>query len=262
MCRLLGYLGSPVSLETLLYKPEYSLIVQSDQPREMLSEEVNVDGFGVGWYDSQKETEPFTYKSTLPIRNEINLPNLSRYVQSGCVLAYVRSVTSGQVLDLSNCQPYDYQSLLFIHNGAIDNFRQTLYRPIRKVLSDEIYQWIEGTTDSEHIFALLLNHWQANPGKSLEQALHVTLLELQQLAQNYQTNISANVVISDGHRLIASRFSTKSPAPSLYTIADDPNSPKSVIIASEPMFAGNWISCPENSIISVGQDCDIRIEHI
>ncbi|MHC5718255.1 MAG: ergothioneine biosynthesis protein EgtC, partial [Nostoc sp.] len=27
MCRLLAYLGSPVSLEHLLYKPEHSLIV-------------------------------------------------------------------------------------------------------------------------------------------------------------------------------------------------------------------------------------------
>ncbi|NJM69489.1 MAG: ergothioneine biosynthesis protein EgtC [Scytonema sp. RU_4_4] len=262
MCRLLAYLGSPVSLEPLLYKPEHSLVVQSYQPREMLSGVVNADGFGVGWYHPQKETEPFTYKNTLPIWNDINLPSLSRYVESGCVLAYVRSATPGQALDLSNCQPYQYQRLLFIHNGRINKFRQTLYRPIRNLLSDEIYQWIGGTTDSEHIFALLLNQWQANPGKSLEQALQKTLLQLQELAQSYQTYVLANVVISDGHRLIASRFSTKSPAPSVYWIADDPNFPQSVIIASEPLFAGNWISCPENSIISVGEDCDIRIEQI
>ncbi|MHC5729947.1 MAG: ergothioneine biosynthesis protein EgtC, partial [Nostoc sp.] len=41
MCRLLAYLGSPVSLEHLLYKPEHSLIVQSYQPREMTSGVVN-----------------------------------------------------------------------------------------------------------------------------------------------------------------------------------------------------------------------------
>ncbi|MBW4633494.1 MAG: ergothioneine biosynthesis protein EgtC [Iphinoe sp. HA4291-MV1] len=262
MCRLLAYLGSPVLLEPLLYKPEHSLIVQSYQPREMLCGVVNADGFGVGWYHSQKETEPFTYKSTLPIWNEINLPNLSRYVESGCVVAYVRSATLGQALDLSNCQPYQYQRLLFIHNGRIDKFRQTLYRPIRNQLSDEIYQLIKGTTDSEHIFALLLNQWQANPGKSLEQALQITLLQLQELAQSYQTYVSANVIISDGHRLIASRFSTKSPAPSLYWITNHSTFPKSVIIASEPLFAENWISCSENSIISVGEDCDITIEQI
>lgn len=262
MCRLLAYLGSPVSLEPLLYKPEHSLIVQSYQPKEMLSGVVNADGFGIGWYDVKKDAEPFIYKNTLPIWNDINLPSLCRYVESSCVVACVRSATPGQALDFSNSNPFKYQHLLFTHNGLIKKFRQTLYRPIRNSLSDEIYQSIGGTTDSEHIFALLLNQWQANPGKSLEQALHATLLTLSELAEHYQTYVLANVIISDGNRLIASRFSTKSPAPSLYWLHDNPTFPQSVIIASEPLFAGNWTSFPENSIISVEHDCDIRITQI
>jgi glutamine amidotransferase len=262
MCRLVAYFGSPIPLEPLLFEPEHSLIVQSYQPREMLSGVVNADGFGVGWYHRQRDTEPFTYKNTLPIWNDVNLPSLSRYIESGCVLAYVRSATAGQALDFSNCQPFKYQHLLFTHNGRIDKFRQTLYRPIRNQLSDEIYQSISGTTDSEHIFALLLHQWLANPGKSLEQALHITLITLSKLAEQYQTYVLANVMITDGHRLIASRFSTKSPAPSLYWLQDDSTFPESVIIASEPLFPGDWTSVPENSIISVREDCDIRIEQI
>lgn len=262
MCRLLAYLGSPISLQPLLYEPEHSLIVQSYQPREMLSGVVNADGFGVGWYHPQKDTEPFTYKNTLPIWNDINLPSLSRYVESGCLLSYVRSATAGQALDFSNCQPFQYQRLLFIHNGRVEKFRQTLYQPIRKLLNDEIYQWIGGTTDSEHIFALMLSQWQANPGKTLEQALHITLLKLAEMAKKHQTDVSANLVISDGDRLIASRFSTKSPAPSLYWTGNDPTFPNGVIIASEPLSGDNWNFCPENSIISVGENGDIRIEQI
>ncbi|OUL33596.1 ergothioneine biosynthesis protein EgtC [Nostoc sp. T09] len=262
MCRLLAYLGSPVSLEKLLYTPEHSLIVQSYQPREMLSGVVNADGFGMGWYHQQKDTEPFIYKNTLPIWNDQNLPSLSRYVESGRILAYVRSATPGQALDFSNSQPFKYQRLLFTHNGRIDKFRQTLYRPIRDRLSNEIYQSIQGSTDSEHIFALLLHHLQANPGKSIEQALHITLLQMGEWAKEYQTYVYANVVISDGDRLIASRFSTKSPAPSLYWLQDDPTFPGAVIIASEPLFTGNWTACQENSIISVGEDCDIQFEQI
>lgn len=262
MCRLLAYLGSPVSLEHLLYTPEHSLIVQSYQPREMLSGVVNADGFGMGWYHPQKDTEPFIYKNILPIWNDQNLPSLSRYVESRHILAYVRSATPGQALDFSNSQPFHYQRLLFTHNGRIEKFRQTLYRPIRNQLSDEIYQSIQGSTDSEHIFALLLQHLQANPGKSVEQALHITLLQLREWAEEYQTDVSANIVISDGDRLIASRFSKKSPAPSLYWLRDDPSFPKAVIIASEPIFTGNWTDFPENSIISVGVDCDIQCEQI
>lgn len=79
-----------------MYKSEHSLIVQSYQPREMTSGVVNADGFGVGWYHIQKDTDPFIYKNTLPIWNDINLPSLSRYVESKSVLAYVGSATPGE----------------------------------------------------------------------------------------------------------------------------------------------------------------------
>ncbi|WP_414552115.1 ergothioneine biosynthesis protein EgtC [Anabaena sp. CCY 0017] len=262
MCRLLAYLGSPVSLEDILYKPEHSLIVQSYQPREMTSGVVNADGFGVGWYHSQKHTDPFTYRNTLPIWNDLNLPHLSRYVESKCVLAYVRSATPGQALDFANCQPFNYQQQLFIHNGYIENFRKTLHRKIRSILSPDFYEQINGNTDSEHIFALLLSQSQINKHRPPESALRNTLVTLLEMAKRHQVQASANIVFSDGNRLIASRFSTNVPAPSLYYLKDHQNFPKSVFIASEPLFTGNWTACPENSIISVEEDCDIQIKPI
>ncbi|MFS0517078.1 ergothioneine biosynthesis protein EgtC [Nostoc sp. UIC 10607] len=262
MCRLLAYLGSPVSLEYLLYKPEHSLIVQSYQPREMTSGVVNADGFGVGWYHSQKDIEPFIYKNILPIWNDINLPSLSRYVESKCVLAYVRSATSEQAVDFANCQPFNHQQQLFIHNGRIENFRKTLHRKIRSTLTPDFYEKINGSTDSEHIFALLLSQSKINKHRPLEYALRTTLLTLLEMAKRYQVEASINVIFSDGHRLIASRFATTSPAPSLYWIRDDPTFLKSVIIASEPLFIGNWNAFPENSIITVEADCEIQIEQI
>ncbi|MEH2053047.1 ergothioneine biosynthesis protein EgtC [Nostoc sp.] len=262
MCRLLAYLGSPVSLEHLLYKPEHSLIVQSYRPREMLSGVVNADGFGVGWYHHQKDTDPFIYKNTLPIWNDINLPSLSRYVESKCVLAYVRSATPGQAVDFANCQPFNHQQQLFIHNGRIENFRKTLHRKIRSALTQEFYEKINGSTDSEHIFALLLSQSQINKHRPPEYALRSTLLTLLEMSKRYQVEASLNVIFSDGNRLIASRFATTSPPPSLYWIRDDPTFPKSVIIASEPLFIGNWIACPENSIISMRIDGEIQIEQI
>ncbi|RCJ35336.1 ergothioneine biosynthesis protein EgtC [Nostoc minutum NIES-26] len=262
MCRLLAYLGSPVSLEHLLFKPEHSLIVQSYQPREMSSGVVNADGFGVGWYHSQKDTEPFIYKNTLPIWNDINLPSLSRYVESKCILAYVRSATLGQAIDFANCQPFNYHQQLFIHNGRIENFRKTLHRKIRSILTPDFYEKINGNTDSEHIFALLLSQSQNNKHRPPEYALRNTLIALLEMAKRNQIEASANIIFSDGNRLIASRFATTSPAPSLYWLRDDPTFPNSVIIASEPLFIGNWNTCPENSIISVREDCDIQIEQI
>jgi ergothioneine biosynthesis protein EgtC len=261
MCRLLAYIGSSTSLERLLYEPEHSLIVQSYQPREMLSGVVNADGFGMGWYDD-KNIEAFTYRNILPIWNDVNLQNLSRYINSRNLLAYVRSATLGQALDFSNCQPFQHDNLLFIHNGKIDNFKKTLYREIRSLLSNDIYSGIAGSTDSEHIFALILNRLEKHPHESLKQSLCMTLLQIKDLTKTFETSVLANLIISNGKSLIASRYATKSPAPSLYWLKNAYQFPSSVIIASEPLFDDNWCEVPENSIMTVGEDCGIGIEQM
>lgn len=268
MCRLMAYLGRPILLDRLLLKPEHSLIVQGYEPREMTSGVVNADGFGIGWYHPENNTDPFTYKNQLPIWSDINLPQLSRYIESGCMLGCVRSATPGQAVDLSNCPPFGDRRILGIHNGFIDNFRKTLYRPLRNRLADEFYQQIGGTTDSEHIFALFLStldvtadhHKQTHP--PLTAALSSTLATLTELAKPQGVKFSANLVLSDGHQLVASRFANQSAAPSLYWLRDDPNFPESVIIASEPLFDGDWNSLPEESIITVGENLDININQI
>ena len=262
MCRLLAYLGSPIQLDYLLEKPEHSLIVQSYQPREMTAGLLNADGFGIGWYHPEKQTAPYIYKNVLPIWSDINLPQLSRYIESNCILGYVRSATPGLPVDLINCQPFYHEQLLFIHNGYIDNFRQTLYRPIRNSLNDYTYQSVDGTTDSEHIFALILSELQTEPNYSLQQALVNALKKLNQLAKLHDTNFSANLVLSNSRQLIACRYSNRQQSPSLYYLQDDPLYPNAVIVASEPMFAGNWNSCPEKSLISVGENLDVSINFI
>ena len=259
MCRLMGYLGTPVQLDRLLYKPEHSLIVQSYQPREMTAGLLNADGFGVGWYHADRQTEPFTYKNTLPIWNDINLPSLSRYVESGCVLGSVRSATPGLAIDLSNCQPFQQGQLLALHNGFINRFRQTLYRPMRDRLSDAAYQSIAGSTDSEHIFALLLHELEQQPTLSLTAALCQALTVLAQLAAPEKVSISANMLISDGQQLVASRLGFHTASPTLYWLRDDPLFPDAVLVASEPLFKGNWQTCPPSSLLTVSPDLNVQI---
>ena len=264
MCRLLGYLGLPISLESLLAQPSHSLIVQSYQPREMTAGLLNADGFGIGWYHSRQSTsrqsiEPFTYKNVLPIWNDVNLSSLGRYIESGCMVANIRSATPGQAIDLSNCQPFQHDQLLAIHNGYIDNFRQTLCRPIRQELCDEVYQRVRGGTDSEHIIALVVNHLHLVPDLTLAQALEKTLVTLEGMSEAYETGISANLVFTDGQQLVACRFACRGkdvdiPAPSLYWLRDDRQFPASVIVASEPCFEGDWTTFPEHSIITFNQD--------
>jgi ergothioneine biosynthesis protein EgtC len=258
MCRLLAYLGDPVQLERLLYDPQHSLVVQSYQPREMVGALLNADGFGVGWYDADRQ--PYAYRHTIPIWNDINLPSLSRYIRSGCMLAYVRSATPGLAVDLSNCQPFQHQSLMAVHNGYIDRFRHTLLRPIRERLSDKAYHAVQGTTDSEHMYALFLDAYSATGNlRSAFQQMLETMLEL---AAQYQTDFSANFVISDGQQLIASRFANRDCVPTLYWLNTDPSLPNSILIASEPFFEGDWQAFPDRALLTVDHDCIPQIESL
>ncbi|HEX2419812.1 MAG TPA: ergothioneine biosynthesis protein EgtC, partial [Micromonosporaceae bacterium] len=51
MCRHLLWLGQSVTLSALLLDPPHSLLRQSWAPRDMRGGgTINVDGFGVGWY--------------------------------------------------------------------------------------------------------------------------------------------------------------------------------------------------------------------
>ncbi|MBW4419130.1 MAG: ergothioneine biosynthesis protein EgtC [Myxacorys californica WJT36-NPBG1] len=264
MCRLLGYLGSPISLEQVLSQPEHSLIVQSYQPKEMKSGVVNADGFGVGWYDSDRESESFTYKNTVPIWSDVNLPSLSRYVESHCLLANVRSATAGIAVDLSNCQPFQYGQILSMHNGLIKDFRHTLYRPICDRLSDAAYQWVKGSTDSEHMIALLIDELETS--STLIQALHHMLKVLTELGEKHQTPFSANFILSDGQQLVGSRYAYQLDSPSLYYLKDEPvkdhSVSNSVLIASEPLFEGNWESLPDRCLFTVHHDLTIDIQSV
>jgi ergothioneine biosynthesis protein EgtC len=260
MCRLLAYLGEPIQLERLLYDPQHSLVVQSYQPREMTGGLLNADGFGIGWYDGDRPAMPYRYRHTLPIWNDVNLPPLSRYIRSGCILANVRSATPGIAVDLSNCQPFQHGPLSAIHNGYIDRFRQTLLRPIRERLSHATYATIEGSTDSEHMYGLFLDAYAATAdlGQAFKQMLAVML----ELADKYHTDFSANFVITDGQTLIASRFANRDPVPSLYWLQAEPSLPNSILIASEPFFDGNWQTFPHRSLLTVAHDHTLTIESL
>ena len=262
MCRLLAYLGNSIQLDRVLLKPEHSLVVQSYKPQKMTAGLLNADGFGIGWYDTKPHNPPFSYRNVLPIWNDSNLPQLARYIESNCYLGYVRSATSNLSVDIINCQPFNHQNLLFIHNGFIDDFRKTLYRPIRNSLDDFAYQRIEGTTDSEHIFALVVNELESNNQISLKQALSNTIEHLIELAEPDKIDFSANIVLSNGKELTACRYSNRDASPTLYYIKDALQYPDAVIVASEPMFEGDWIGVPEKSIIGVTENLEISLNSI
>jgi glutamine amidotransferase len=249
MCRLFGYLGNNIQLDELLYKKERSLYHQSYNPKELKSGVVCADGVGIGWYDEAGEA--FIYRNTIPMWNDSNLEELSHYVKSNCAIGYVRLAGTGQTLDISNSHPFRSGKLLFVHNGEIANFLETLYRPIRDSLSDSTYRLIKGITDSEHIFALLVETWQSSPESTLLEALRATLQRVSDLAREYDTSFSANIIVTDGNAIAASRYAYQMEAPTLYWSTNDVNHPTQLIVASEPLSSDNWCAFPPQSTLFV-----------
>ena len=134
---------------------------------------------------------------------------------------------------------------------------------MRSLLSDAAYQSIHGTTDSEHLFALFCDRLDRNPNASLADAMAETLeivAELARQAGNVPSHL--NLMVSDGDAIVASRFANETDAPSLYWLRDDPIWPGAVAIASEPMFAADWVSFDEASIVCVGADLEVDVQRL
>ncbi len=228
MCRLIGYLGNSILLDELLYKQEHSLYKQSYSPLELKSGVVCADGVGLGWYN--EVGKPFIYRNTIPMWNDPNLEELSNYVQSTCTVGYARLAGIGESLDISN-------------------FQQTLYRPIRDSLSDCTYRLIKGMTDSEHIFALLVEMWQSSPNSTLFSALRATVQKLTELASKYDTSFSANIIVTDGQAIAAIRYAYGTQAPTLYWSCDALKQPDQIIVASERLSNQNWTAFGEQTML-------------
>ena len=199
MCRMVAYLGKMERpLSSLVLHPQHSLLVQSYAPKEMMSGVVNADGFGVGWYAPEVDGEPAVYRSNAPIWADRSFASIAPRVRSSTVLAAVRSATPGLPVEESGVPPFASGPYLFVHNGAIKDFRHTVMRPLRSLLSDASYSELLGVTDSETIFALLLDRLReakAHPGDAgtLAEATSETLRQVSQTCSKLDVYAALNV---------------------------------------------------------------------
>lgn len=155
MCRFTLYLGPPVRLSTLLTEPKHSLIHQSYHSEER-SEPLNGDGFGIGWYAPRLTSEPALFHQITPAWNTRNLFSMAKVITSPCVMAHIRAASPGSEVNMANCHPFGYGGYLLMHNGHIGSFRQ-IRRRLLAELTDEAFDVVKGSTDTEHLFAVFVD---------------------------------------------------------------------------------------------------------
>jgi len=264
MCRWLAYSGSPVSIETLLYKPEHSLIDQSLHS-QLGAETTNGDGFGIGWYGAADT--PGVFHSVEPAWNNRNLRDLAAHISSPLVLAHIRA-SSGSPVQETNCHPFRHGRWLWMHNGLIREFPK-VKRDLALAVDPSLYASIEGSTDSEFFFFLALTLEDDPPG-AVERA--VGLIEKVGRDHDVEHPIQMTVATTDGGSLWAFRYSSEGSSRSLYYSTDVPTlrglhpevevlsmlGDESRLIVSEPIrdLPGAWNEVPESSygVVQAGQD--------
>jgi len=210
MCRFLVYKGCPVLMADLLTRPNHSLIKQS-YAAEWRSEPLNGDGFGVGWYAPEIDPVPCLFTSITPAWSNQNLRHLAEKVLAPCLFAHVRAASSGMLVSEVNCHPFQCGRWLWMHNGLIAGFNR-IRRRLRESLTDSLYNFVQGTTDSEHAFAVFLNQLEDPAGAQtpdrLRRALVDTIAQLNAWGREADIREPSyyNFAVSDGETVIATRY--------------------------------------------------------
>ena len=249
---MVAYLGGPeVTLSSVVLEPEHSLLVQSYAPKEMMSGVVNADGFGVGWYAPEIDEEPAVYRSNGPLWSDRSFAGISPKIQARSVFAAVRSATPGLPVEESGVPPFASGPFMFMHNGAIEGFRYTAMRPLREALSDESYTELLGVTDSETIFAVLLDRLREDPG-NLAKATTETVRYVSEICTGLGVRATLNLAVTNGEAMAFTRYSSEGPDNSLYFVEDGEAFPGAVIVASERLDRNaGWTTVPERHLLVV-----------
>jgi ergothioneine biosynthesis protein EgtC len=250
MCRIAAYLGPPTPLSDLLLDAEHSLAEQAREPYELPKGTIGADGHGVAWY-AEGRAEAARYRSILPLWTDENLRSLAPAVRSGCVVASVRSATQGIVVDFANTPPFVEGAVSLVHNGELEDFRAAWKRPLREALSAEREAGVEGGTDTELVFALLLDELGggAPPAGALERALRRVIARVAERSIDASKSAGLNLIASDGRSLVASRVAFGREAPSLYVAHDGARG--AGWVASEPLWPGGpFRRVPESTIVA------------
>ena len=279
MCRLVAYLGLDVLLEDVLVKPINSIVMQSLHARES-SIPTNGDGFGLGWYMPSISKTPGLFRSVSPAWNDSNLLHLTAKIKSPNFFAHVRAASMGGVTHY-NCHPFIHGRWMLMHNGGIHDFIR-IKRHLRHLLDDDIYNWIQGETDSEHLFALFL---QLAKGQDLSRLsvvadiLEATFNQIRALIDEFGKPGPSyfNICLTDGERLLATRYCTNAklvPESMHYSLGSRfvasngryhmlPSNKKngSLLVTSEKLtnFDIEWHDVPANHMLLVAADLTIQL---
>lgn len=236
MCRHFGVLSrEPVPLAEPLFDADQSLERQSFAPAHQEVGTVNADGWGVGWWDHAIRAEPARYRTTTPIWADRRFREIAPLLSSTSMVAAVRNVTVGAPSEESGNAPFVSGSWLFSHNGFVEGFRDGLGVELRRSLRPARDAEILGASDSEVLFALVLD--RIDDGVEPTDAVASVVTDVAARADG-----RLNLLLSDGRMIVATRWGNE-----LATL----DRAGQRWIASEPLDDGPWRVVPDRTLLTV-----------
>src|SRR3954452_7115421 len=221
MCRHLAWLGRPRSLAALVLEPPSSLLRQSWAPRRQRYGTVNADGWGVGFYVPGR-SEPARWRSARPLWAEASFASVAPVIESGCVLAAVRSATVGMPPDETAAAPFTDGRWLLSHNGRVDRAALTPAPDPESVGDSALLAAQVFATGPEQVVTTLRGIAEADPDATL------------------------NVLLTDGIRVLGVTWGDE-----LSYLVE----PDGVVVASEPWDDDpRWVDVPDRHVIEVSAD--------
>jgi len=149
MCRLLGYCArGDAALEDLIGADGL------DDFTGLCA--LHGDGWGMAWYEG---AGPVVRKSPTRADQEPEFAKLTRQPLNDLGLVHLRWATPGLGISERNSHPFQYGHYLFAHNGAIHPQDR-----LGDMLPLEWERQLEGTTDSERYFLLIMSRLAARGG--------------------------------------------------------------------------------------------------
>lgn len=261
MCRLYAFRANePTRVECSLVHAQNALMEQS---KGDLHGYMHAHGWGVADYP---DGTPLIEKQTWAAFHGEHFKKKAARVFAKTVVAHVRRATVGE-LSIVNTHPFHNGNWIFAHNGTLPNFSR-----VQDIMIDHIDPFyvneIMGTTDSEHIFLYLLSLWRRNPQEDIFEQVHKGLSQIVEWCRQVdpKSNIGLNIVLTDGNRLLGSRFGRTLWHVERERIFDCGICGKShvhhhagehykaVEVASEPITDENWQEFPDRTVYEIDED--------
>jgi predicted glutamine amidotransferase len=257
-------------MEELGYNTSHSLIEQSRAAR-LTTHLTNADGFGIGWYGTSEL--PGVYRSVAPAWSDRNLQELCSQIRSPLLLAHVRA-TTGTPVQQTNCHPFRHGRWLFVHNGFIDQYTR-LRRDLLLAVAPQLFESIEGTTDSELMFFLALTFGlDDEPLPALERM--ASFIETTGRCHGIEQPLQMTLGVSDGERLYAVRYASGQTEPNSLYVSNDARdvrllypenerlqhlSDEARAVVSEPLanLPGVWREVPPSTALIVQSGADEQL---